>query len=152
MLKGKSGTYILLTVVAVLWGVLIYKFASDLSDDPVAANQIQVTSFKAPNILEKEAITLLPVEKDPFLGTSYGPKETSQKNESQKIVKETTPWPQIKYKGSVQGQKNSSYVISINGRDYIMSRGETMEEVSLVRANATSATLKFKGGTKKFEL
>ena len=152
MLKGKTGTYILLTLVALLWGVLIYKFASDITDDPLTPQKLEVGEFKAPKASTKEPIILHPVERDPFLGTYYTPKSNSKKNEKSKPKDIDTAWPQIKYKGRVKGERKSSYVIQINNQDYIMERGETINDVTLVRASSTSVSIKFKKSTKKFEL
>lgn len=142
----------LITIVALLWGILIYKLVSDLSDDPITAQSLEVSAFKAPKASQKEIIHLLPVERDPFFGESYIPRSNTKRDTAPHSEKETTPWPQITYKGSIQGERKSSYVVGINGQDHIMELGETINEVTLVRVTLSEASFKFRGKTKKFGL
>lgn len=151
LLKNRSKTYLLLAIVAVLWGILIFKFASDLSDDSLPSQSFEISSFKAPKNTKKDTTPLLNIDRDPFLGTPYVSKSSSQK--STKVpVKKVINWPQIKYKGMVKGENNSSFIVQINGQDKIFNRGEELDSIILIRGNASKATLRFKGISKEFEL
>ncbi|MBL4664087.1 MAG: hypothetical protein JKY22_11175 [Flavobacteriaceae bacterium] len=149
MFKNKTTSYILILIVASLWGALIYKFAKDLSDDVIQQPTSQTISYNAPKTSDKEKFDLIPIDKDPFLGTLY----QSKTKTTFKASKNTSVnWPQIIYKGWIEGEKNSTFIVQINGQDQIFNRGEEFIGVKLVRGNSKKVTLSYEGTTKDFKL
>jgi len=150
MLKGKTSSIVLLFVVLAIWGVLIYWFVSDMSDDTPIATANPSTTIRTANSSEKETFELLPLEKDPFLGTIK--RKVISKSPRQTNKKEAINWPQISYAGMVEstGGKSQVFMINIAGQQQLLSRGDTHNEVLLVRGNQNEITLKYKGQTQVF--
>ena len=150
-MKGKIPTYLLLFVVLTIWGVLIYKFASDLSDDSIVQNKLEQGTFKKPVSVSTNPFELLPVEQDPFLGTLYREKEkkTTSRNTTIKIL-----WPQLHYDGIVSDGKGKSkvFLVNINGIQHLLKTGDTISSIKVVRGNAKSVFLRYKGQTKEFTI
>ncbi|WP_103069712.1 hypothetical protein [Aquimarina sediminis] len=153
MLKGKKGLYVLLPLVAVIWGAIIFQVVGAFSDeDPVVVDtrDISVAPIEAK---EREKFILDAVERDPFLGTLYRPKKKVSK--SKKIVKKNPlVWPTIRYKGVVSGHGNANaiYLIEINGNDQLIKLKQTISEVTLQKAFSSSIRMRYKGKIKEFKI
>ncbi len=152
MLKGKKALYILLPIVAFIWGAIIFQVVGAFTDeDPVVTDTTEV--MVAPlETKERDTFTIGMIERDPFLGTLYKPKKEKISNSI--IKKAPLIWPSIKYKGVVSGQnsKNAIYLIEINGTDQLMKLRQTISEVTLVKGLSKSIRLKYKGKTKDFKI
>ena len=149
MFKNKATSYVLILVVASLWGVLIYKFVGDLSDDVIQQPLSQASKFNVPKASEKKNFDLIPVDKDPFLGTVY---RSNTKTTSKTSKRTVVNWPQIVYKGLIEGEKNTAFIVQINGQDQIFNRGEEFTGIKLVQGNSQKVTLRYEGTTKDFDL
>jgi len=154
MLKGKKGLYILLPIVVFVWGAILYQIVDAFSDDdPIVEDTTQI-SFATVQSKEREKFTIRDVERDPFLGTMYRPKKVTPKNPNPTPKKTKTVWPQIRYKGLVSTQNNSSsiFLIEINGADQLMKRNDSFSEVKLIKGSSNTITVRYKGITKKFQI
>ncbi len=135
--------------VLILWGILIFKFTGELSGDTVADPKYQANTFEIPKTKKKEVYSLIPLEKDPFMGTiSNSKKKSAPKKKKQPTIN----WPQLQYRGMVKGENNSAFILSINGQDQILNRGEQFGEIKLVRGDQKKITVRFKGQTKTVDL
>ncbi len=156
MLKGKKGLYILLPLVAVVWGAIIVQVVGAFSDeDPVLANTNIDMTIAPVKTKERDAFTLEAIERDPFLGTLYQPpKKVRKKVSKPKVKKPALVWPSIVYKGVVSGANSAQaiYLVEINGNDELMRLKQTIAEVTLLKGYSGSVRLRYKGKVKDFKI
>ncbi len=153
MLKGKKALYILLPLVAFIWGAIIIQVVGAFSDDDplvTKSNEVTITAIEEK---EREVFTLGEINRDPFLGTLYKPKKKIVKPVA-RVKKPTITWPSILYKGMVSGQSsaNAIYLVEINGTEHLMKKRQTTAEVTLVRGGSSSIRVKYKGKSKDFKI
>lgn len=155
MLKGKKALYILLSLVAFIWGAIIFQIIGAFSDEnPVVsdAKEISVSPLKTK---ERDTFSLGEIKRDPFLGTLYIPKKKENKLPLKpKTKKEPMIWPPIQYKGVVSGQNsaNAIYLIQINNIDQLIKLKETISEVTLLKAFSNSIQVRYKGKVKEYKI
>lgn len=154
MLKSKKGIYILLPIVAIVWGAIIFQVVDAFSDNENVVVNTTNIQFKTIKTKERSKFNISQVIRDPFLGTLYLPKKEPIKKNKRSVKKDTIKWPTIRYKGLVSAQDASVsvFLIEINGADQILKIKETYNEVKLLKGNSSSIKLRFKGKTKQFEI
>ncbi len=113
------------------------------------------SSFIPPLSAPRDTFSLADIDRDPFLGTVHTKIKISGKSRI-KINKEPSEdlWPIIEYQGIVS-DKNSDmkiYLISINGVQHPLKKGDVINEVKIIQGTSNSVLLKFQGKTKKFLL
>ncbi len=153
MLKGKKGLYILLPVVALVWGAIIFQVVGAFSNEnPVVAETV-IVSVAPVEMKERDTFSLGAIDRDPFLGTLYKPKKKVV-TPKPRIKKPVLVWPSITYKGVVSGEGNANaiYLIAINGADQLMKLKQTISEVTLIRGASKSIRVKYKGKIKDFKI
>ena len=152
-MKNKKLTYLLGLVVAVVWGLIIYRVivASGGSDDnlPVVAK----TAVKEPyddDKPPKDTIHLLLNYRDPFGLVQF--KDTtrlvaSSKHKSDHVMIPAFDWSFIKYSGYIRnpGSKKLIAIMSINGTNVTMAEGETTDDVKLIKNMRDSVKVSFNG-------
>ena len=153
MLKGKNGLYILLPLVTVIWGAIIYKVVDAFStDEATVADIIPVKESKF-KTLEREEFSITSVARDPFLGTLYK-KKTPVKKKKTTSVKQEVFWPQVQYKGLVSDKNSgaSIFLVEINNAVQFYKKGQTFQELQLIKGNKDKITLKYQGSKKEFPI
>ncbi|MDG1697984.1 MAG: hypothetical protein P8H93_03570 [Polaribacter sp.] len=87
--------------------------------------------------------------RDPFLG-KFPTKKTIRKKT---IVSKntTTVFPDIQYNGSVEGNKEKSYILTINGKQDIVKIKQVLQGVQLIKATENEISVKFKNELKKIK-
>jgi len=149
-LDAKKRTYGLLVVVFIAWGILIYRFVSDLNADVVLPTQMLSAKVNFKNSTKpKQTFELLTLTTDPFLGKA---KSTSKKSAQKSSVSNAAPWPQIKYLGIVADKKGkaSVFIIEIDGVQYLLNRLEEAKDVKVISGSLTKVSLRFNGQVKQF--
>ncbi len=139
-------------IVVLIWGLVIYNIVDAFSSEDIAMLKNTPSTFKAPEVHEKEAFALLPIPSDPFLGTMYHKlkaKKTTRKNIRQEIV-----WPSIKYEGFISGttKKTSVFMLNINGQQHLVKKGDTLQNIKVIKGSQENLRLKYKGQTKEFTI
>lgn len=144
---------ILLPLVVIIWGILIFKIVDAFRPDDINFQQGVVSSFKAPNVKEKEQFQLKTIESDPFLGTPYA-KSRKKNSGGIKKVQNETPWPNIQYLGLVSDSNSKSkvFIININGQQRLLAAGETIQGVKVVKGSSENVTLRFNGHTQVYSI
>ena len=142
---------ILWLAALLFWAILVFQFFNSNSNEPVYRTD-EKTVYTRPEFKVKEKFELLPVEKDPFLGTLYTRAKTNKKSSGPINSKETRPWPNIQYVGVVADTKAKRpvFVVNINGKQQLLKKGETSGELTLVNGNSEEVRLKFNGAIKAF--
>jgi len=151
-LKNKKNIKILVPVVVLIWGLVIYKIVDAFSSEDMTMLKNTPSTFKAPEVHEKETFALLPIQSDPFLGTMYHKpkaKKTTHRNIRQEIV-----WPSINYEGFISGttKKTTVFMLNINGQQHLVKKGDILQNIKVIKGNQENLKLKYKGQTKEFTI
>lgn len=164
----KALTKILIVVVAGLWIYNIYKTASNFSaEDNSGDNYSYASNSYSPIIFRKDSFQLQLPKVDPFLKNNVYKKQPKQnlnsdlitidsgdkKNMSRKPAeKAKITWPIIRYYGFVKNhEQNSSLVIvSLNGKNYRVKKGELLENLIIENATIDSITVRMGKDVKSF--
>jgi len=151
-------TYFLSFLVLLVWGLIIYRiFKATGSDEdplPIAArteSKEALTDYTVP----KDTSHLLLNYRDPFSVQKAEPVEIPidkliSKNVKPVIQKPPVNWSGIRYAGFIHnpGSKKLIAMIDINGRELMLSEGETGDQVKLIKNLKDSVKLTYQGATK----
>ncbi|ULC57931.1 hypothetical protein MBM09_08355 [Flaviramulus sp. BrNp1-15] len=148
-MKNKTKTYVLLAAVLGIWGVVGYKIISTINPpEPEIVTQNFDMAF-SPNInTQVDTFSIQKVNRDPFLGTFLG---SNKKKSTQKTSnKSKENWVPVIYHGSIskQNTKNKVFIVSINGQQYPMKMGQSINEVKLIKGNSDNILVSYKGERK----
>ncbi|WP_040578835.1 hypothetical protein [Croceivirga radicis] len=130
-------TYLLLTLVLIIWGILGYKIVKGLK--PQSQPESIDLNDKGISITEmtirKDTYQILANYRDPFLGDL--PKKKVKIAVNSKSHKAKIPSKAIRYTGRIiQKTLNKSlYFVSIDGKEFLMKHGEIKEGVKLISGN-----------------
>jgi hypothetical protein len=136
----------LLAVVLGIWGTIGYKIINGISSDapPLALQEFDNT-FKPKSVVEAEAFSIQHIERDPFLGTL-----TSTKKKKTTVISNNAPKPNvtnkiITYSGLIQKQTTTDqvFVINIDNNQYLLKKGQTADDIKLVRGNAKQIVIRY---------
>lgn len=145
-MKNKRNTYILLGVVAIIWGGIAYQIISSLSaDDEIVSQQQEFeVSFNPKPIKELETFSVSARNRDPFLGTIEKPKVKRTKKKIKKQPQEISI--PISYSGLVidENTKEKIFFIHINNNQHLMNINDVIDEVKLVRGNENEVVISYK--------
>ena len=152
-MKKNTKTYVLLGIVALIWGIIGYRIISAISSDPEPQTTAVNADFKPLPVQEKETFTILADYRDPFLGTL--PKKTAKKvKRSTKPKAPPAPEIAIAYTGFVADKeaKDNIFFVTINGQQHLMSSGNEIDKVKLLSGNASSIKIRYNNKTKTIQL
>jgi len=153
-MKKNQKTYLLLTVVLVIWGILGFKLLGALGSDDEMAETVHVSdSYISPATKKREPLEIAANYRDPFFGTM--PKtEQPKKKKVVKKPKPQIPRKNIVYSGSVaqNGAKDRLYFVSINGQQHIMEKNQKINDVTLVWGDTESIKIKYPGHRETIKL
>jgi len=143
-LNKKKKTYLLITAVLIVWGLIAVKINSALqSKELLEVETVQNQTFVPITPIEMDSFSIQKIDRDPFLGTFSKPPK--------KIKRPLRPPPkpmslkQITYAGIVQKthSKTPVFVVNINNRQYIIKKGQTVDSVTLVRGNSSEIVVRY---------
>lgn len=149
--KPTKKTYFLLLLMVLVWsftGYRIWNVNSEYNESaPLGTSQ----NFAPKKTIEKKKFSLLPIAKDPFLGTVRKKKVTTSTKASKKT---SVAWPQISYQGMIEDGKGTTkvFIIAINGQQHIFSPLDAINDVQLIRGTSEKVTLRYQGEQKEFTL
>ncbi|MFS4493181.1 hypothetical protein [Maribacter sp. 2308TA10-17] len=151
-MKKNTKTYILLGAVVLIWGVIGYRIFSSITSEPERNTETGAIDFKPQPVQEKEKFSIVADYRDPFLGTL--PKKAKKKVKRSALKTPLPPEIAVTYTGFVSDKdtKENIYFVTINGRQHIMSVGNEIEKVKLVRGNATSIKIRANKKTRTITL
>lgn len=147
---------LLLPIVIVIWVLVGYKIVNGVN----TGNDVAVaTPFEAsfvPKVQEaQESFTISLAERDPFLGTltTAKPKKRPSKQPIQSNVPAKDD-PKVVFGGLIkrQGSSKQVFVISVNGKQYLYKKGQTIDGVKLISGNAKRITVGYNRKTQKITL
>jgi hypothetical protein len=156
-MKNKKFTYFLGFAVLLIWGLILYRVFYSVSDDKdepvIAAKPVRepYNDYTVP----KDTTHLLLNYRDPF--GLQKQKDTVRlslnKIHSAAILPAVKPginWSFIKYSGYIRnpGSKKLIAMVIINGKDAMLSEGETAGNVKLIKNMRDSIKVAFEGKTR----
>ena len=148
MLKQKK-TLILLTAVLVVWGIIGLQIYGYLNPDEEKLQEISTEQFNLVAKKQKETYQVKIHERDPFLGKLL----IKQKKVRKTIVKkEPIIFPNILYNGIIESNKKRAFIITINGQQKEVRKGQTSNEVTLINGSAKEVLLRYKGKKQVFKI
>jgi hypothetical protein len=135
-----------LALVSIIWGIIGLKVIGALSPEPQPEIVVKQTSKDFKFVKEKDTFGLIADYRDPFLGTLPPRKNKKMKAPA---VKKEVPKKNILYSGLVSqtGSGNTLYFISIDGRQYTLSKNEEVDNVRLLGGNEESIKVRYNGIT-----
>ncbi|MFT6637653.1 MAG: hypothetical protein ACJAYP_000209 [Flavobacterium sp.] len=158
-MKSKKSIYILLPLVLGIWGMIAFQFFSYSSND---AQQVNTNMPLVSNVNYKmpDSIIIDVNYRDPFTGTLSSTNRkaiktnVSAKSSSLNLQSKVKDELQITYKGLVSdtSDKNKVFMVLISGKTYLMKKGQTEENVQLVKGNRSSIVVKVEGKQKTIAL
>jgi hypothetical protein len=150
-MKSKKSLYILLPAVLLLWGYIAFKIYKHMSGggEVIISNNRVIQKSIEDNV--PDTFSLILDYTDPFLSRNITTQSTSKTRVRKvKSTVKNVHWPDIIYQGRMVNQqtKRSKVSLSIGGVDVILSRGETKNEIKLVKSYADSIKVQFQGEMK----
>jgi hypothetical protein len=160
LMKNKKLTYFLGIVVAVVWGIIIYRVfdAAAGSDDdalPAVSNRPQKEPYNDFAIL-RDTTHLLLNYRDPFgLIKEKDTVNVSAKRSSRRAListpkKPVVNWDFIQYSGYIRNPVSKKLItlLSINGKSEMLSNGESRDQVKLIKNLRDSIKISYNGKIK----
>lgn len=143
----KKLTFPLLVLVLLLWGAIFYRIFSGLGADNEVIPLPKTTVSAKATTERADDDTLLLNYRDPFLSDVQ---EVIDMEDDSVIMDyeyvEEAPyvdWSQVQYLGSVNnsGSGKAIALVSINGREYMLTSGETVDGFTLLKQNGSSISM-----------
>jgi hypothetical protein len=156
-MKNKKTVYILILMVIIVWGMIFYRIYAAFSDDaePVIAPATKIKEPYDDYAIPKDTSHLQARYRDPF---GQAPVKDTALVVPQKNIHRTVPvtiapginWAAINYMGYIRnpGSKKLIAIMHINGKEVMMTEGETAEQVKLLRNLCDSVKISYHGQTK----
>ncbi len=161
-MKNKATVYVLVTAVALVWGLIIYRVYSAISaggDDtpPVSSVNSAKESFNDYS-LPKDTAKLQLNYRDPFGLTIQKDTVRVAKehivNQIKKLPQPQFNWDFIKYSGYLKNPTSKKLIafLTVNGKDVALAEGETIDNVRLLKNLHDSVKVSFNGKIKYIPL
>lgn len=123
-MKKKRINIVLIIGVALIWGLLIYRFfGNSFTSQENQKGSVAIAYDELPTLIQKDTIELKLYTKDPFLGTLKNTRKLVLKTKKGVNVKKTKPiivvqWPQLEYLGFVMEEKAKEplLLLRVNGK------------------------------------
>jgi hypothetical protein len=159
-IKNKKVTYVLGVAVVLLWGLIIRMvviWANGNGDD-----NLPITAAKSPKepyndyAIPKDTARLLLNYRDPFGLVKFRDtaqntvKRANYKTPAGVMAKPAVNWNFIKYSGYIHNRASRKLIalVSINGKNMMLSEGDTKEQVKLIKNMRDSIRVSYNGQTK----
>jgi len=149
-MNKKSTTYIMLTIVILIWGAILYKLAG-IFISPKTENKLSIKLNNVPLSLTNDSTNynLIGVPRDPFIKklevhTDYTP--NIKKAEKPVDLK----WPTIKFKGIIKSNNTSKplAILAINNKSQFINEGQEIDEVKVSKISKDSIEVIYKEASK----
>lgn len=153
-MKKNQKTYILLTVVLAIWGILGFKVIKTVNpDSDQNAEAVVSEKFKPMEFKERDTFSIVAHYRDPFLGTL--PKSLKPKKPKRTLQKkDTLPKREILYTGFIAESSSGHeiFFLTIDGHQQLMAKNEVFRKVKLLSGDPEKVRVHFNGKTKTIPL
>jgi type II secretory pathway component PulC len=148
-MKNKKMLYLLIPGTLIVWGLIIFKIINNMhSEEGPASQHLLAASATVENV--SDTFSIHPDYRDPFLGKIIQRTDLSDRPAKINVpvipvVKAPTPWPTIVYGGIIKNQKLNKEMIllQINGQDFMVKSGETINGIQLFKVFHDSIEVHF---------
>jgi len=140
-LNSKIKTYLLLTGVLLIWGIIGYKILTGINPDvPELKHEGFNASFTPIKNKDIDTFSIQKTSRDPFLGTLTKNKGGTKKTQKSTTVLKGEGLKTITYKGLVKKQNTSEkvFVLRIDNSEYLLKAGQSADKIKLVSGNTES--------------
>jgi hypothetical protein len=144
-MKSNKKTYLLLTLVLIIWGLLAFRIVKTLNPTEEKKEPIEITTSDIPEItIKRDTFSISGDYRDPFLGTL--PKKT-RKSKISKPKKIEVPKRNITYQGSValNDSGDRMFFVSVDGQQHVFEKRKEIDGVMLISGDKKSIKIKYKG-------
>jgi len=148
-LNKKSKTYLLIIAVLSVWGTIAYKFLATYQPGiPVLDKQPMVMAFK-PLTKSTDTFTVKALQRDPFLSAIQRKPATNNLKHVSKKTKDTLQVPTMSYLGILKKQQSKDHIfaLNINGEQFLVKRGQTINKVRILQADSQKMVVRFHNQT-----
>ncbi|MFD2561880.1 hypothetical protein [Aquimarina rubra] len=158
-MQKKKINKVLIIAVALIWGVVLYKFAAPyfLTNDVVVTADALVSP---PKILlrKKDTFNLNIPTRDPFLGKTISKRKSvvSAPSRPQKVSRPKMPvsknWPRIEYLGFIKSKESTSRLglLRVNGTLKRVRNGAKIQDIIIKNISEDMISIQFGKDTKDF--
>lgn len=162
-MKNKKVTYLLLTCVLALWGVIFFRIFSSMGSEDVIiapASKDKVEYFNLVNHAT-DTIALRLNYRNPFatLGTTFISEKIDYTLHKEDISKRVAvapivKWSSIQYTGYINNAttKRKVTILIIDGKEFMLSDGQHLNGIKLIKNETDSVKLQFQKETKYIKL
>lgn len=142
--------YILLIAVVGVWGVIAYKIANGIAvvEPKVKTQVINSNKYIENRNIKLDTFSILNIKRDPFLGNlNYSTKANQINKVKTKIKKPIKANINVTYSGLIQnkGSKKKVFVVNIKNQQYLLTTGQTVNNVTLISGNNKLIIIRFNG-------
>ncbi len=150
-MKKNIKTYLLLAVVAFIWGTIGYKIVSSLSSEPIKEAVSEISEFKPIAVKKKDTFQILADYRDPFLGTLPKKPVKRVKKRPKKVV---VPEVKVELTGVIAGSnpKDNMYFVTINGKQHLMGVNDEIQKIKVLSGTSSSIQIRNNGKIKTITL
>ncbi|TCK65003.1 hypothetical protein DFQ05_2215 [Winogradskyella wandonensis] len=141
----KVPIWISLPLMLITWGYLGYEVSKGINPDlPEIPSATNIADFNPKPIAKTETFTISDIERDPFLGT-LEKKVEHNSAPKKKAITPTKPinTPKVNFSGIVKNGKDQVFILTINGKQYLIRKGETVNDVKLVSGSSKQVVIRF---------
>ncbi len=152
ILMKKKLNYPLLALVLLLWGAIFYRVFSGLKEDQPITPARNATPHVKTVKEHRPSAGLLLDYRDPFLGSGVdeayeGADEYSYMEGDYLEAEPYVDWSMITFYGAITSDSGAKTValVRINGQEYLLKLGETVEGFTLLGKKGNSITVRHQG-------
>jgi hypothetical protein len=165
MIKNKKAIYILIPLNIFIWCYLGYSIYSGLKEDDLPEISNNISTIKLDELKDSVAYKLSINYKDPFLregekskvyssngsgnnNTNHNPSPKNIPVKTPSVAAIVKPQTEVKYLGLVKNNTtgNSTALLTINGKSYLVKKGDVVEGISI--KNISNESIELKEGKK----
>lgn len=159
-MKNKSVTYLLIGVVVLIWGLVVYRIFSAVSEGESGSSPIATfKSEKKAKVVQDDTFELILDYRDPFLGkisvASFLEGEVQQTRKTQKKQSFSAPiaptsaidWSFVTYLGAINSKKPGKEIgmFRLHGNEVMMKVKESRGEITVLKITKDSAYIQYQG-------
>lgn len=148
-MKNKKILYLLLPLVAIIWGIIFYRIFSITGSEPGLTVIGNILPGNTINTSVPDTFSIFANYRDPFLDkvVTHIKDTNSYKAKTPKVEKIVVPlqWPVLSYGGIIKNQKSGKQLVlvNINGQGNLMKEGEEVSGIQLLKAYKDSVEVSF---------
>lgn len=162
-MKNKKLTYLLLLLVAIVWGLIFYRIFFGISknkDMPINRNLISTTK----EISVSDSFSIQNNYADPFgsMGVAIARNKDSDgsvhkqnkiNDRQERVIPPPINWPSVMYKGKIINTKNNqtALLLNVNGMEFLSGVGKKVGDVVIISTNGDSILLKYNESLRYFK-